>query len=69
MSLRAKLLKAEPDQLEVNVAQALLDLEMNVADLKADLRPLQVASVKEVLARIISMISDHTHRLPILITR
>lgn len=48
MSLRLKLLKAEPDQLEIAVAQALIDLENNVAELKADLRPLQLSAVKEV---------------------
>ncbi|PWN35485.1 putative 40S ribosomal protein S7 [Meira miltonrushii] len=37
-----------PSEIETTVAQALLDLEANVADLKAELRPLQISAVKEV---------------------
>lgn len=39
---------AQPDELELSVAQALLDLESSVADLKKELRPLQISSAKEV---------------------
>lgn len=37
-----------PDEIELTVAQALLDLENNVADLKAELRPLQISAAREV---------------------
>jgi len=36
------------DELELQVAAALQDLETNVADLKADLRPLHITAAKEV---------------------
>jgi len=36
------------DEIELSVAQALFDLENNVADLKKELKPLQIASAKEV---------------------
>jgi small subunit ribosomal protein S7e len=39
---------AQPDQLELSVAQALLDLESSVAELKKELRPLQITAAKEV---------------------
>ena len=39
---------APPDEIELTVAQALFDLETNVAELKKDLRPLQIAAAKEV---------------------
>ncbi|KAI9246378.1 30S ribosomal protein S7e [Sporodiniella umbellata] len=39
---------AQPDELELSVAQALVDLESSVADLKKELRPLQISSAKEV---------------------
>jgi len=51
MSARNKVSKpvgSEPDELELQVAQALFDLENNAADLKADLRPLQFVAAKEV---------------------
>ena len=48
VALRLKLLKQDPDQLEIAVAQALIDLENNSADLRPLLRPLQLTSVKEV---------------------
>jgi small subunit ribosomal protein S7e len=38
----------QPDELELSVAQALLDLESSVADLKKELRPLQISAAKEV---------------------
>lgn len=37
-----------PSEIETVVAQALLDLEANVSDLKAELRPLQISAAKEV---------------------
>jgi small subunit ribosomal protein S7e len=37
-----------PSEIETVVAQALLDLEANVGDLKAELRPLQISAAKEV---------------------
>lgn len=40
--------KTAPDEIEITVAQALLDLENNVADLKSDLRPLQISAAREV---------------------
>lgn len=40
---------ANPSELETNIAQALFDLESQVADLKAALRPLQFSSAKEVI--------------------
>jgi len=40
-----------PDETEVKVAQALIDLENNVPDLKAELRPLQISAAREVDVR------------------
>ena len=40
-----------PDETEIAVAQALIDLENNVSELKAELRPLQISAVKEVDVR------------------
>ncbi|KAM6495667.1 40S ribosomal protein S7 [Amanita muscaria] len=40
-----------PDETEVNVAQALLDLESNVPELKTELRPLQISAAREVDVR------------------
>jgi len=37
-----------PTEVEQQIAQALLDLQTNVADLKAELTPLQISSAKEV---------------------
>lgn len=37
-----------PDALEIQVAQNIYDLEHNVAELKADLRGLQITAAKEV---------------------
>jgi small subunit ribosomal protein S7e len=51
MSARVKIHKpqgVQPDELELHVAQAIYDLEHNVADLSADLAPLQIAAAKEV---------------------
>ena len=40
-----------PDETETNVAQALIDLENNVPELKAELRPLQISAAREVDVR------------------
>ncbi|KAJ3037906.1 40S ribosomal protein [Rhizophlyctis rosea] len=51
MSARSKILKPvgqEPDELELQVAQNIYDLEQNVAELKSDLRGLQIQHAKEV---------------------
>ncbi|KAG7880249.1 hypothetical protein KL905_002918 [Ogataea polymorpha] len=48
MSAASKVLASEPSELELQVAQALVDLETNSPDLKADLRPLQFKSIKEI---------------------
>ena len=40
-----------PDELETSVAQALIDLENNVPELKAELRPLQISAAREVDVR------------------
>lgn len=57
MSLQHKILRTAnapntpPDETEVKVAQALHDLENNVPDLKAELRPLQISAAREVDVR------------------
>lgn len=54
MSVSNKILRSAnaptsaPSEIETSVAQALLDLESNVSELTAELRPLQISSVKEV---------------------
>ncbi|KAJ3208597.1 40S ribosomal protein [Dinochytrium kinnereticum] len=51
MSARGKIVKPvgqEPDELELQVAQNIFDLEHNVAELKADLRGLQFNAAKEI---------------------
>lgn len=40
--------RTSPDETELQVAQAILDLENNVPDLKAELRPLQISAAREV---------------------
>jgi len=40
-----------PDETETSVAQALVDLENNVPELKAELRPLQISAAREVDVR------------------
>lgn len=40
-----------PDEIEQSVAQALIDLENNVPELKSDLRPLQISAAREVDVR------------------
>lgn len=50
-SARSKIVKShgqEVTELEHSIGQALVDLEANVAELKADLRPLHFVSAKEV---------------------
>ncbi|KAK0231124.1 40S ribosomal protein S7 [Armillaria fumosa] len=57
MSVTAKILRTAnapstpPDETETSVAQALLDLENNVPELKAELRPLQISAAREVDVR------------------
>ncbi|ORY04908.1 40S ribosomal protein S7 [Basidiobolus meristosporus CBS 931.73] len=52
MSAANKIVKpagaAPADELELSVAQALLDLENNVPELKKELRPIQICAAKEV---------------------
>ncbi|KAI8926020.1 ribosomal protein S7e [Entophlyctis helioformis] len=51
MSARSKIIKpagVQPDELELQVAQNLFDLEQNVAELKADLRGIQFTAAKEI---------------------
>lgn len=54
MSVQNKILRTAnapagaPDETETSVAQALIDLENNVPELKADLRPLQISAAREV---------------------
>jgi small subunit ribosomal protein S7e len=43
--------KTSPDDTETSVAQALIDLENNVPELKSDLRPLQISAAREVDVR------------------
>ncbi|KAF8351231.1 40S ribosomal protein S7 [Amanita rubescens] len=43
--------RSPPDETETNVAQALIDLENNVPELKAELRPLQISAAREVDVR------------------
>jgi small subunit ribosomal protein S7e len=57
MSVNNKILRTAnapttaPDETELSVAQALIDLENNVPDLKAELRPLQISAAREVDVR------------------
>jgi len=54
MSVAHKILRtanapsASPDETETLVAQSLIDLENNVPELKAELRPLQISAAREV---------------------
>ncbi len=45
---QAKILSQAPTELELQVAQAFIDLENNSPELKADLRALQFKSIREV---------------------
>ena len=40
-----------PDETETSVAQALIELENNVPELKSELRPLQISAAREVDVR------------------
>ena len=40
-----------PDETEISVAQAIIDLENNVPELKSELRPLQISAAPEVDVR------------------
>ncbi|KAL0063108.1 ribosomal protein S7A [Marasmius tenuissimus] len=57
MSVNNKILRTAnapttaPDETETNVAQALIDLENNVPELKSELRPLQISAAREVDVR------------------
>ncbi|KAH7888037.1 40S ribosomal protein S7 [Phlebopus sp. FC_14] len=57
MSVNNKILRTanapntSPDEIETSVAKALIDLETNVPDLKAELRPLQISAAREVDVR------------------
>ncbi|CDO52887.1 hypothetical protein DV451_000659 [Geotrichum candidum] len=48
MSAASKILSEKPTELELQVGQALIDLENSATDLKAQLRPLQLKSVREI---------------------
>ncbi|KAH3677621.1 hypothetical protein WICMUC_001724 [Wickerhamomyces mucosus] len=48
MSAASKILSEKPSELELQVAQAFVDLESNSPDLKADLRTLQFKSIREI---------------------
>lgn len=43
-----KVLSQSPSELELQVAQAFIDLENSSAEMKSELRPLQFKSVREV---------------------
>jgi small subunit ribosomal protein S7e len=57
MSITTKVLRTAnapttpPDEVETSVAQALIDLENNVPELKSELRPLQISAAREVDVR------------------
>ncbi|KAF8138160.1 40S ribosomal protein S7 [Boletus edulis] len=57
MSVNHKILRTanapqtSPDETETSLAQALIDLENNVPELKAELRPLQISAAREVDVR------------------
>lgn len=48
MSAQAKILSQAPTELELQVAQAFVDLENSSPELKAELRILQFKSIREV---------------------
>merc|ERR1712066_989563 len=43
-----KIQKDNPDALEISVAQALGDLQMNLSEIRSDLAPLKIMSVREI---------------------
>jgi small subunit ribosomal protein S7e len=47
----ANAVNTKPDEIELSVAQALVDLENSVGDLKTELRPLQISAAREVDVR------------------
>lgn len=57
MSVTTKILRTAnapttpPDEIETSVAQALIDLENNVPELKSELRALQISAAREVDVR------------------
>ena len=57
MSVQNKILRTAnaplvpPDEVETNVAQALVDLENSAPELKTELRPLQISAAREVDVR------------------
>jgi small subunit ribosomal protein S7e len=57
MSVSSKILRTanapttNPDEIETSVAQALIDLENNVPELKSELRVLQISAAREVDVR------------------
>jgi small subunit ribosomal protein S7e len=57
MSVASKILRTanapttSPDEIETQVAQALIDLENNVPELKSELRVLQISAAREVDVR------------------
>lgn len=57
MSVSSKILRTanapttSPDEIETQVAQALIDLENNVPELKSELRVLQISAAREVDVR------------------
>ena len=69
MAARSKIVKAkgtEPDEFEDQVASYLYELEQNVAELKAELRPLHISAAKEVSFSFFRMVYllPYTNRLP-----
>ena len=48
MSAQAKILSQAPTELELQVAQAFIELENSSPEMKAELRPLQFKSIREV---------------------
>lgn len=56
---------APADEVELSVAQALLDLENNVPELKKELRPLQISSAKEVIYHCQPLVEASTIRIPL----
>ncbi|CAI5007807.1 BEM_HP_G0018370.mRNA.1.CDS.1 [Saccharomyces cerevisiae] len=47
-SVQSKILSQAPSELELQVAKTFIDLESSSPELKADLRPLQIKSIREV---------------------
>ena len=47
-SVQSKILSQAPSELELQVAKTFIDLESSSPELKADLRPLQIKSIREI---------------------